>query len=81
MEVGKTIKVRASEFCGTPATEAVILRVLPGQGPGLAEYSFAYDVWDPSKGKFYTDDVFQVDCQGYVLIGPPSRDGKLTRAP
>ena len=71
MKPGDIIKVRASEFLGTPAVEAVVVEV-------LEEIGHAYY----KQGLFLVreaNEQFEVDAEGFCYIGPPL-DGHLVKA-
>lgn len=68
--IGQVIDVKSSEFLGTPACEARVVDHFDDQGYTVRELDA-----DPAD----EDAEFQVDFEGYVLVGPPL-NGRLVRA-
>jgi len=76
-KTGDTMMVKASRYLGTPAEKVKILDFHK-----ISDNHYEIDVIavgkDPEKDK---EDIYQVNQDGIVLIGPPDTHGNLARAP
>lgn len=75
--VGSKIRVRPSKSLGTPMTTATIKEIVAPIGSKDYPYGLALVL---ETGKRNIDDLFEVDCLGYVYSGPPL-NGVLVRFP